>query len=325
MQNSYFKYLIACLSVVYLIGSLIFIPYVFSNLIAFLFGMMKYEFLIYLHILFFLPLIYVAFYFKKYTKFLNFKLNNKVKYVVIFSILYALIVSCGLNIYYALKGEWIPGDVINIFVLGTYIIAPLVVIWAYSDWRSVHNKQVEKDLSVSSYNKMDEVINLIHGINFSLRKLKDAFFDEIDVVNFKIVEDNYFLLKEKHIFLISSLDLIDYLSIEIDKERITIDYLSEQYSSIFHNYIKDSKSLMEKIRKDYNLMRDHEDYIFKADVATLQTPLYSKIEDKFDEVSTTVVGKKFAKEFEELDQVYEQLSINAQFILNAIKTGIFVK
>lgn len=325
MKNIFLKYLVVLFLLIYLLCFLIFIPYVFSNLIAFLFGLVKYDYLIFFHIFFFLPLIFISFYFKKYTNILKLKISKKLKYLIIFSVFYFFIISFGLNIYHALKGEWVSGDVINIFVLGTYIVAPLVVIWAYSDWRSVHNKQVEKDLSVSSYNKMDEVINLIHGMKFSLREMKNVIFDEINVENFKIVEDHYFLLKGKHILLISSLDLIGYLFIEEDGEVRTLDSLSESYSSIFHNYIKDSKALMEKIRKDYDLMRQHEDYIYKADVATLNTTIYSKIEDKFDEVSTTVVGKKYVKEFEALEQVYDQFSIYSQFILESIKTGIFVK
>ncbi|KAB1860002.1 hypothetical protein F4W09_02465 [Acinetobacter tandoii] len=253
---------------------------------------------------------------------------EKYKSVILFFCVYAFICFVGL-IFYKINGHgWNAGnkgDIINIFIWATYLIAPLVVIWAFSDWRNVHNKQVEKDLSISSYNKMDEVVDLIHGIYFSLRRLKNARFDEIDIVNFKIVEDNCALLKEKHTLLISSLNLTGYLSVEIEGEKKEIDFLSEIYSTEFHKYTKNSKNLMEEIRKKYNRMRDDEDFIYNADINILKTVLYSKIEDRFDKVSSAVVGSEFFKEFDELDQTHKQLSINSQFILDSIKTGIFVK
>lgn len=157
MKNTFFKYLTVLFLLIYLVCFLIFIPYFFSNLVAFVFGLIKYENLIFLHVLFFLPLIFVAFYFKEYTKLIDLKLNKKVKYIIVISILYAFIVSCGLSIYYALKGEWNSSDVINIFVLGTYVVAPLVVIWAYIDWKSPKQYEIEKQYAEKLLDNINEV------------------------------------------------------------------------------------------------------------------------------------------------------------------------
>lgn len=157
MQSPFFKYLILIFVLTYIFCFLIFIPYIFSNLIAFLFGLINYNFLIIFHILFFLPLVFIGFYFKKHTHLLGFKLSKKSKYIIIFSIIYAFVVSCGLNIYYALKREWNSGDVINIFVLGTYIVAPLVVIWAYIDWKSPKKYELEKEYAEKLLENINEV------------------------------------------------------------------------------------------------------------------------------------------------------------------------
>ncbi|RKG49593.1 hypothetical protein D7V64_13635 [Acinetobacter cumulans] len=238
MQNSYFKYLIACLSVVYLIGSLIFIPYVFSNLIAFLFGIVKYDFLIHFHILFFLPLICIAFYFQKHTHLLNFKLSKKIKYIIIFSIFYVFIVSCGLNIYYALKRDWNSGDVINIFVLGTYIVAPLVVIWAYIDWKSPKQYELEKEYAEKLLENINEVyfymfervnkLNYLSAINQHVILLNGV------VRNSKKYSDTPFYLAHGYLKLLNSL-----ASEKINKSLLTNFERMAQLLNGQSNYIEE--------------------------------------------------------------------------------------
>ncbi|QHH95395.1 hypothetical protein FPL18_16940 [Acinetobacter gyllenbergii] len=156
-MNYFFKYLVGCVLIIYIFGFLFFIPFIFSHLIAFIFGFVEYSNLIIIHILFFLPIVLISFLFKE--EFLNFslKINKKIIYVVLFLFVYLFIVSTGLNIYYLLVGKWSSADVINIFVLGTYVVAPLVVIWAYIDWKSPKQYELEKQYAEKLLDNINEV------------------------------------------------------------------------------------------------------------------------------------------------------------------------
>lgn len=159
--------------IIYVFSALIYIPYIFSNLISFLLGFIDYNNLIFLHILFFLPLIVATFLFKENIRKINFSLKKKNKYILFFSILYIFIVSLGLNTYFILKREWVASDVINIFVLGTYIVAPLVVIWAYIDWKSPKQYELEKEYAEKLLENINEIYFLMLERVVDLNHLKD--------------------------------------------------------------------------------------------------------------------------------------------------------
>ncbi|MFV5583995.1 hypothetical protein VXQ32_05715 [Acinetobacter oleivorans] len=173
MKNYFFKYTLMLMGIIYIFSALIFIPYIFSNLISFLLGFIEYNNLIFLHIVFFLPLIAATFLFRDNIRKINFNIKNKNKYILFFLILYIFIVSLGLNTYFILKGEWVASDVINIFVLGTYIVAPLVVIWAYIDWKSPKQYELEKEYAEKLLENINEIYFLMLERVVDLNHLKD--------------------------------------------------------------------------------------------------------------------------------------------------------
>lgn len=75
------------------------------------------------------------------------KIDKKFKAIILFTVVYISLLLVTLLFYRAIKGEWAATDVINIMMWGTYLLAPVVVIWAFNDWKDQSHRELLRNES----------------------------------------------------------------------------------------------------------------------------------------------------------------------------------
>ncbi|KQE00701.1 hypothetical protein APD32_00005, partial [Acinetobacter baumannii] len=102
---------------------------------------------------------------------------EKYKNILFLLLLYLLICSVGIKFYQFNGNEWSEenkGDIINIFIWTTYLIAPIVAIWVYSDWREPHKLNKKLDL----INEIENQILCLERCSRELNELINSYLND---------------------------------------------------------------------------------------------------------------------------------------------------
>lgn len=102
---------------------------------------------------------------------------EKYRNVILFLFVYVSICFVGISFYQWNGNEWSEknkGDIINIFIWATYLIAPIVAVWVYSDWREPHKLNKKIDLT---HEVEDQILNLEVAAR-NLDKLTQDYIDK---------------------------------------------------------------------------------------------------------------------------------------------------
>lgn len=84
----------------------------------------------------------------------------KYKAILFMLLVYISICAVGFSFYRLAGGEWNQqnaSNIINIFIWATYLIAPMVVIWAYINWKSPKQYELEKQYAEKLLENINEV------------------------------------------------------------------------------------------------------------------------------------------------------------------------
>ncbi|MBF1882181.1 hypothetical protein ISX05_17600 [Acinetobacter baumannii] len=102
---------------------------------------------------------------------------EKYKNILFLLLLYLLICSVGIKFHQFNGNEWSEenkGDIINIFIWTTYLIAPIVAIWVYSDWREPHKLNKKLDL----INEIENQILCLERCSRELNELINSYLND---------------------------------------------------------------------------------------------------------------------------------------------------
>lgn len=151
-----------------------------------------------------------------------FKKGSKIDIICRFIFYYMIIVGIAIVFYTRLVpyNKYVLSDVINLFVWGTYIMAPIVLIWTYDSWKEQHNK------TISSEMLKDTIINLI--------RIKAELYCQIDWLPYYLEESyqtqnkNIHILSKREIRVCEILDKLKYhfdiVEIIVSTETYEIKY-----------------------------------------------------------------------------------------------------
>ncbi|KAB0651404.1 hypothetical protein F7P73_13675 [Acinetobacter bohemicus] len=84
----------------------------------------------------------------------------KYKSILLMLFVYISICTVGFIFYRLTGGKWSQqnaSNIINIFIWATYLIAPMAVIWAYIDWKSPKQYELEKQYAEKLLENINEV------------------------------------------------------------------------------------------------------------------------------------------------------------------------
>lgn len=82
--------------------------------------------------------------------------GSKIDIICRFISYYMIIVGIAIVFYTLLvpDDKHTPSDVINIFIWGTYIMAPMILIWTYDSWKEQHNKEISSEMLKDTIDKL---------------------------------------------------------------------------------------------------------------------------------------------------------------------------
>jgi len=103
---------------------------------------------------------YIEIFKNKYFNSKNKENVEKYKSVILFLGVYISICAVGFTFYRLTGGEWDQknaSNIINIFTWATYLIAPMAVIWAYINWKSPKQYELEKEYAEKLLENINEV------------------------------------------------------------------------------------------------------------------------------------------------------------------------
>ncbi len=203
---------------------------------------------------------------------------EKYKNVILFLCVYASICIVGLSFYHLNGNAWSEknkSDIINIFIWATYLIAPVVAIWVYSDWKDPYT--------------LNKKIDLIHELEDQILNLEVAARDldklTQDYINNRI--KNYYELQFKRNEFTRKTANLDILSRRLEltpelkalsKDVSNLNYSFVNYSSfsrdlisiLKNNEIEDWSSYENSLETDERMNNlfinhdDREDYLYSC-------------------------------------------------------------
>lgn len=153
---------------------------------------------------------------------------NKYKMILMMLCIYISICLIGFSFYGLAGGKWneaSTANIINIFVWATYLIAPIVAIWVYSDWREPHKLNKKLDL----INEIEGQILSLERCSRELNELINNYLSDLNKPYSKLqIEYNQFTRKMANLEILSR-----QLEMNIELEKI-----SKQLSSFNYSFVK---------------------------------------------------------------------------------------
>ncbi|WP_343619605.1 hypothetical protein [Acinetobacter proteolyticus] len=109
---------------------------------------------------------------------------NKYKMILMMLCIYISICLVGFSFYGFTGGKWNEANaanIINIFIWATYLVAPIVAIWVFSDWRVQFNKKEEISRLKTLKNICDEIQSEFNSIRCKIINITKVSYSYIDM------------------------------------------------------------------------------------------------------------------------------------------------
>lgn len=241
---------------------------------------------------------------------------NKYKMILMMLCIYISICLIGFSFYGFTGGKWneaSTANIINIFIWATYLIAPVVVIWAYIDWKSPKQYEIEKQYA-------EKLLDNINGVYFfmfervnNLKALSNINNHVVllngVVKNPKRYSDTPFYLAHGYLDLLNSMS-----NKKINKsfltnfERMTqlldghSNYIEEQYSlyyTPFSDELKSNHSIMCTPYDRIDLNAEQRVAIFQLNRYLTETLDSEVIEENGEKITVNLTFKEYIAKFKE--------------------------
>lgn len=197
---------------------------------------------------------------------------RKYKAILFMLLVYISICAVGFAFYRLTGGEWSQqnaSNIINIFIWATYLIAPMVVIWAYINWKSPKQYELEKEYAEKLLDNINEIYFFMFERANNLKILSEINNNVVllngVIKNKKKYSDAPFYLAHGYLNLLNSM-----ANKKIDKsflsnfERMT-QLLDGQSNYIEEKYIVYYESLPGELKNNHSSTFTSYDNIFLND------------------------------------------------------------
>lgn len=177
-----------------------------------------------------------------------FEKGSKIDIICRFISYYMIIVGVAIVFYTLLVpyDKYTPSDVINLFVWGTYIMAPMVIIWTYDSWKEQHNKAISSEMLKDTVNKL--IINryqLFHQIYWFKDYFSATYKQQHESIN--LFKENYIILCRLH----------DELAVNLSTTKFILykDLFENKYEKYIGEFIKLNFGFIECISRMEDIMQ----------------------------------------------------------------------
>lgn len=251
--------------------------------------------------------------------------NDYIKFKMVISILLIYLSICLVGFsFYLSMGQKFDGNsvsnIINIFIWATYLLAPIVVIWVYIDWKTPKQYELEKEYAEKILENLTDVYHLVFERAVTLKFLENIG-DYAILINKEVLEKNtysnsYFYKAHTFFDLLNSISKIKMNKKLLDNlERITqlVDGQSKHILERYNIYYRDFSEELKSKKTGTNCTSYDNIVLTKEQLfAKIQIKWYleDKLESEVIEENGTVI--KFEYTFKEhidiLKKEYEKIS-----------------
>lgn len=155
---------------------------------------------------------------------------NKYKMILMMLCIYISICLIGFLFYALAGGKWNEANaanIINVFIWATYLIAPIVAIWVYSDWREPHKLNKKLDL----INEIEGQILSLERCSRELNELINSYLSDPNKPYSKLqIEYNQFTRKMANLEILSRQLEMNIKLEKISKQLSNFNYSFVQFS-----------------------------------------------------------------------------------------------
>ncbi len=241
---------------------------------------------------------------------------NKYKMILMMLCIYISICLVGFSFYGFSGGKWNEANaanIINIFIWATYLIAPVVVIWVYIDWKSPKQYEIEKQYA----EKLLDNINAVYFFMFErVNNLKALSNISNHVILLNGVVKNTNRYSDTPFYLAHGyLNLLNLMSNKkIDKSFLTnfermsqlldghSNYIEEQYSlyyTPFSDELKSNHSIMCTPYDRIDLNAEQRVAIFQLNRYLTETLDSEVIKENGEKITVNLTFKEYIAKFKE--------------------------